>query len=325
MTELFLLLLFIRYPILMSPSSTTILTLLLLGSSAFAAVPATSPTTTTQTFAHLAQGLWQGEATLTVTKGDTLSSLAGRYATTPDEVAMLNNIKTTSKLKLGQSIHIKYAHLIPADLPDGITVNLPQRLLFLRQAGALNGVYALGLGKPSWPTPVGTWTIVNKQEGKTWIVPKSIQAEMAREGKAVKTHVPPGPDNPLGKYWLGLSLSGYGIHGTVAPSSIYHFQSHGCMRMYADYIEELFAKVDKGVTGSNNYWPILLEIQANGHILLEVHADVYNRHVNGTAELQQLADSQKASAKIDWTRAQSALKAASGMPVDITLMAANPK
>lgn len=283
-----------------------------------------APTAVQDAPARLAQGVWQGEVTVMVQKGDNLSSIAGRYGVTPGQVAEANTLKTGSKLKIGQRLLVRYAHLIPADLADGITINLPQRLLFLTEQGAVSAVYALGLGKPSWPTPVADWKIVNKTEGKTWIVPKSIQAEMAREGKAVKTRVPPGPDNPLGGYWLGLSLNGYGIHGTIAPSSIYHFQSHGCIRMAPGDIDALFARVEPGLSGSNRYWPILLEIQPDGHILLEVHPDIYRRKVQGRAALQQLADKAAISARIDWSAADAALKVASGAPVDITLNAAVP-
>jgi len=183
---------------------------IMLSSSAVNAAATVIPIT--ESFAHLAQGRWQGEETVIVKKGDTLLSIGGRYATTPNQIATFNAIKPNKSLRIGQTLKIKYVHLIPSDLPDGITINLPQRLLFLQKAGVNAGIYALGLGRPSWQTPIGAWTIANKKENKTWIVPKSIQQEMAREGKVVKTHVAPGPDNPLGRFWLGLSLSGYGIH-----------------------------------------------------------------------------------------------------------------
>ncbi|MDO8416409.1 MAG: L,D-transpeptidase family protein [Agitococcus sp.] len=287
-------------------------------------IAASTITPSTEPFAHLAKGWWHGTVAVTVKKGDTLLSIGGRYATTPNDIATFNAIKPTSRLKIGQIINVKYAHLIPSDLPDGITINLPQRLLFLQKAGVNTGIYALGLGRPSWPTPIGAWTIANKKENKTWIVPKSIQEEMAREGKVVKTRVAPGANNPLGRYWLGLSLSGYGIHGTIAPASINRFQTHGCIRLHPEAIAELFTQVDTSTTGSNNYWPILLEIQTNGHIVIEVHPDIYLRHVNGRKALQQLTDAQNVTAKIDWTRADSALKAASGVPVDVTLLVAAP-
>lgn len=298
---------------LFAPMRFVLFLLLCVSSLAYAAEP----------YARLASLRWEGEEQVTVVKGDNLSAIAGRRGVTPEAVMKLNGLTAKSRLMPGQVVNVRYSHLIPDGLTDGITINVPQRLLFLRQQGELR-VYAMGLGKASWPSPVGPWTLANKQENKTWNVPKSIQAEMAREGKPVKTHVPPGPDNPLGKHWLGLSVGGYGIHGTIAPSSIYRFRSHGCMRMHNDDIADLFSRVAKGLTGVNTYWPILLEIRPDGLIYVEVHPNIYKRKLNGLAELQQLAAAQQVTGRIDWTVAGVALKAAAGQPVEITLKPAAP-
>jgi L,D-transpeptidase ErfK/SrfK len=74
----------------------------------------------------------------------------------------------------------------------------------------------------------------------------------------VKTRVPPGPDNPLGQYWIGLSLVGYGIHGTIASASIYQFRSHGCIRIHPNDIADLFGRVSLGTSGHIIYTPVLL-------------------------------------------------------------------
>src|SRR5262249_61168811 len=58
--------------------------------------------------------------------------------------------------------------------------------------------------------------------------------------------VPPGPDNPLGTRWMGLSAPGVGIHGTDAPSSIGYSVSHGCIRMQVPEAEWLFEHVSVG-------------------------------------------------------------------------------
>jgi hypothetical protein len=58
---------------------------------------------------------------------------------------------------------------------------------------------------------------------KFWSIPlcsvqrRSTNREWARGGKVVKKTVPPGPNNPLDGYWIGLSFPSYGIHGTNAP------------------------------------------------------------------------------------------------------------
>lgn len=269
------------------------------------------------TYGRMASGLWSGEVAVTVRPGDTLTAISGRYGADLKAVANDNGVDLSVKLRPGQVYRVRYSHLVPEGLSDGITVNVPQRLLFLRQEGRIERIYALGLGRPSWPSPVGSWTIVDRQEGKTWVVPKSIQQEMAREGQRVMKRVPPGPDNPLGRHWLGLSLSGYGIHGTIAPSSLYRFQSHGCMRMHADDIAELFSKVKVGVAGENLYVPVLLAIVPDGRILLEVHKDIYRRKVDALAEVKRLAEQAQLTGRIDWTRVDEVVKAAEGTPLDV--------
>ncbi len=49
--------------------------------------------------------------------------------------------------------------------------------------------------------------------------------------KTAKFSIPPGPNNPVGMAWIGLSLKGYGIHGTPAPERIGEAASHGCFRL----------------------------------------------------------------------------------------------
>lgn len=60
--------------------------------------------------------------------------------------------------------------------------------------------------------------------------------------------VPPGPHNPVGSRWMGLSIRGYGIHGTNEPNSIGKAASHGCIRMARADLEELYPQVAVGDT-----------------------------------------------------------------------------
>ncbi|MEP6813150.1 MAG: L,D-transpeptidase, partial [Actinomycetota bacterium] len=55
--------------------------------------------------------------------------------------------------------------------------------------------------------------------------------------------VPPGPGNPLGTRWMGLSSPGVGIHGTPQDGSIGYSLSHGCIRMHIPQAEWLFQHV----------------------------------------------------------------------------------
>jgi lipoprotein-anchoring transpeptidase ErfK/SrfK len=58
--------------------------------------------------------------------------------------------------------------------------------------------------------------------------------------------VGPGAANPVGTRWIGLSVKGYGIHGTDNPRSIGYARSHGCIRLHNRDVEELFERVRAG-------------------------------------------------------------------------------
>jgi L,D-transpeptidase ErfK/SrfK len=168
------------------------------------------------------------------------------------------------------------AHLVPTALTDGILLNVPQRRLFVMQDGHAVASYPVGLGRPSWPTFTGAFTIAVKETDPAWDVPPSIQEEMRRAGKPVLTRVAPGPLNPLGKYWLGLSVPGFGIHGTNVPASISRYESHGCIRMLAADIHDLFSRIEVGTPGLSIYEPVVLEL-IDGEVWLEANPDVYRR------------------------------------------------
>jgi lipoprotein-anchoring transpeptidase ErfK/SrfK len=94
-------------------------------------------------------------------------------------------------------------------------------------------------GQPSYPTPLGSFTIVSKQLNPWWYPPDSDWARGL-------SPVPPGPGNPLGTRWMGLSVPGVGIHGTPDAASIGYSASHGCIRMKIPDAEWLFERVSVG-------------------------------------------------------------------------------
>ena len=65
--------------------------------------------------------------------------------------------------------------------------------------------------------------------------------------KSVKHIFPPGPNNPVGVVWMGLTLAGYGIHGTPKPEQIGRAESHGCFRLANWNARRLYDLCDPGV------------------------------------------------------------------------------
>ncbi|MBZ5621638.1 MAG: L,D-transpeptidase [Acidobacteriia bacterium] len=113
-----------------------------------------------------------------------------------------------------------------------IVVSIPDRKLAVLESGKVVRIFPTAVGKPSTPSPAGSYTIVQRIPNPTWYTKGKI--------------VPPGKANPLGTRWLGLSVSGYGIHGTNSPASIGRNASHGCIRMRNHDVEQLFEMVAIG-------------------------------------------------------------------------------
>jgi len=203
-------------------------------------------------------------------------------------------------------------------------INIPQRMLFFFNSGVLTAAYPVALGQPTWRTPQGDFIVVETRADPIWTVPKSIQREMARQGKKVKTKVAPGPDNPLGGYWIGLSMPALGIHGTTAPRSIYRFRSHGCIRLHPNDAAELFPMVIVGTPVKIIYQPVLLARLDDGRIFVEANSDIYELAPNALKDLRALADSSHISNLIDWQRVKEALERKDGSARDVTMPVATP-
>lgn len=278
-----------------------------------------NPVARAQDAARSPGALVGGQFEYTVRPGDSLSRIGARFGIEPPMLARMNRMKYSTMLHPGQLLQIDNRHIVPEQLAEGILINLPQRMLYYFQAGSPAAHYPVGLGRPSWPTPAGRFTVANLQENKTWYVPKSIQEEMEREGKVVTTEVPPGPDNPLGKHWIGLSLPGFGIHGTIAPSSIYHFQSHGCIRLHPDDIAALFPQVSKGQPGKIIYAPVLLAQLDDGRIFLEVNRDIYKKGIDPVALVTNAARTQGIGDMIDWQRVEDTIRLKEGLAREVGL------
>jgi lipoprotein-anchoring transpeptidase ErfK/SrfK len=101
--------------------------------------------------------------------------------------------------------------------------------------------FGVATGQSQYPTPLGRWRIVVKWKNPWWYPPDS---DWAKDEEPI----PPGPGNPLGTRWMGLSAAAVGIHGTPDAASIGYSASHGCIRMQISDAEWLFERVSIGTT-----------------------------------------------------------------------------
>ena len=102
-------------------------------------------------------------------------------------------------------------------------------------------LFGVATGQSQYPTPLGRFRVVVKWKNPWWYPPNSPWALGQKP-------IPPGPNNPLGTRWMGLSAPGVGIHGTPSDASIGYSVSHGCIRMHIPEAEWLFNHVEVGTT-----------------------------------------------------------------------------
>lgn len=115
-----------------------------------------------------------------------------------------------------------------------IVISIADRQLAVLDDGQVLKTYPIAVGSRRTPSPDGDFVIINHAKDPTY-----------RHGDK---EIAPGKDNPLGTRWMGLSMKGYGIHGTNMQSSIGKAASHGCFRMRKQDVEELYALVQVGDT-----------------------------------------------------------------------------
>ena len=122
---------------------------------------------------------------------------------------------------------------------DVIVIRRGVNRLSLYDGMKLRRSFGVATGASRYPTPLGRFHIVVKWRNPWWYPP---QSDWAKDAKPI----PPGPGNPLGTRWMGISSPAVGIHGTPDPASIGYSVSHGCIRMRIPEVEWLFNQVDIG-------------------------------------------------------------------------------
>ena len=161
-----------------------------------------------------------------VEPGDTLLKIAKKFKTTVDLIKASNSLKddmiqVKSRLKVSQA---RYK----------IFVDKSQNILTVFfDDGKIFKTYDVATGENN-STPIGTFKIINRLKDPVWYT----------QGARVPAE---SPDNILGSRWLGLSVEGYGIHGTVDPDSVGRQATQGCIRMLNEDVEELYVIIPTGI------------------------------------------------------------------------------
>lgn len=264
-----------------------------------------------------------GEIVYTVVKGDNIELISSKLGVDKRRIIKENNLDPQKSLQIGFKIKANTKKIVPKIVDNGIVINIPDRTLYYFKDGVLENAFPVGLGMPSWRgitewrTPTGHFKIISKRKNPTWHVPESMQWKMEKEGKPILTVVPPGPDNPLGRYALDTSIPRVIIHETIWHTSIYQFRSHGCIRVLPEIMERFFGQVKIGSDGEIIYQPIKIAV-INNRVYLEVHRDIYGKIKDMKGETKRLLEQRGIINRVNWEKVEEILKEKTGFPEDIT-------
>ncbi|WP_041208664.1 L,D-transpeptidase family protein [Aeromonas jandaei] len=178
--------------------------------------------------------------------------------------------------KPGTRLTLPTQMLLP-DVPrEGIVINLPELRLYYFPKGKQEViVLPIGIGDIGRETPEMTTTIIEKNPDPSWVPgPMVRKSWLEQQGITLPAVVPPGPDNPLGKFAmrLGYGKRDYLIHGTNKDFGVGLRVSAGCIRLRPDDIESLFKMVPIGTPVRVINQPVKVAIEPDGRRWLEVHS-----------------------------------------------------
>jgi lipoprotein-anchoring transpeptidase ErfK/SrfK len=111
-------------------------------------------------------------------------------------------------------------------------------------SGELVAFFPATVGSDEKPTPSGSLKVVSADANPHYRYNPDYKFKGVKSREAFT--IKPGPNNPVGSYWIGLSSEGFGIHGTPNPSKVSKSESHGCVRLTNWDVGLLGSSIKKG-------------------------------------------------------------------------------
>ncbi len=259
--------------------------------------------------------------TVTAQVDDTFVALGQQYSLGYDEMRVANPALDAWVPEEGSTIILPGRFILPQPDYRGIYINLAEMRMYYYIDENSVYTYPISIGRGDWLTPRADAKVIDKLINPTWYPPESVREEHALEGDILPASVPPGDDNPLGKYALQLDLPSYFIHGTNRPEGIGMRVTHGCIRMRPEDIEVLFNKTPRETSVTIKYEPFKVAID-NGIAYLEAHdgedpqvlADYLGEAIITMSKL-----SKGKSVSIDWEKFIRVAKESLGIPTAVNL------
>ncbi len=267
----------------------------------------------------------------TIQEGDNFLQLAQTFQTGFNELVDANPDVDPWIPEQDTQIIIPTQYVLPNVERQSVVINLAELRLYQFHGTANNvasvSTYPVSVGKDDeWKTPLTFTRVTSKTAKPNWYPPESIRREHEENNDPLPKIVPPGPDNPLGEYKIGLALAGYLIHGTNVPEGIGMRVTHGCIRLHPTGIEKLFksVKVNTPIAIVNQPYKVgwrddKLYVETHSEIEEQERASSRNLTEFVQLVLAQTKKKEQENYKILWEKGYQEAREKSGVPFLMSL------
>ncbi len=158
------------------------------------------------------------------------------------DVRYLEKLNKNKSFKAGETITVLNVGAPLKERINRVVADKEAKTLYAYNGNKLVATYPTTVGSSTTPSPHGTYKIVNKVK-MPW-----YKATVGSDADKQVYMLPPGPNNPVGVVWMGLSKPSYGLHGSPKPEGISRQASHGCIRLTNWDVLEVYANIEQGAT-----------------------------------------------------------------------------
>ncbi|HET7729941.1 MAG TPA: L,D-transpeptidase [Usitatibacter sp.] len=144
--------------------------------------------------------------------------------------ALLKSLNRGKAFAAGTEIVVPDVESKPPPKAASIRIHKKDRLLVaLDASGKPIAAFPISLGTTRDELTVGQLKIMTEVADPEFDYDPSLLNDSNPAHKVVTLR--PGPNNPVGVLWMGLSRKHFGIHGTPEPGKVGHNQSNGCVHL----------------------------------------------------------------------------------------------
>lgn len=158
------------------------------------------------------------------------------------DVRYLDKLNVNKQYKAGETVTVLNTRAPLKQRINRVVANKADKTLYAYNDDKLVATYPTTVGSDATPSPQGTFKIINKVK-MPW-----YKATVGDGADKKVFMLPPGPNNPVGVVWMGLSKPSYGLHGSPKPEGISRQASAGCVRLTNWDVLEVYANIENGAT-----------------------------------------------------------------------------